>query len=106
MKQTITKNRAKAMFHQTFKGQGNFMTPNFENMYTAGNLAIELSSGEGMEKKPIKTFADLWAPGLFGVTVLRDGPQGIERESGLSGSFNTKIEALEYITELTEQETK
>ena len=86
MKQTITTSRALSMFAKTFNGQDNFMTPNFVSMHTRGNLAIELSAGDG-----------IFTPELFGVTVLRDTGTGIEREHDLSESFPTKAEAMEYI---------
>ena len=88
MKTNVTTARAREMFRKEYNGAGNFMTPTPVSMQGKRDLAIEVTKGGFIYHV------------VFGVTVLRDSPDGIKREHDLSKCCDTLVEAESYIAGL------
>ena len=74
------------IFHKTFNGEKNFLTPNVDRYFKKGGHVVELSHGRGMSG------GKMWA-----VTVLRlDG----EKTQYSEGGFETEQLALDYLDEI------
>lgn len=73
----------RGIFHRTYNGQPNFLTPDHVQSGKRGRLLYEISSGEG-----------LGGAALYGVTVIElDGT----RRKDLSDCFPSLAEAQAYV---------
>ena len=78
-------------FHKVFHGEPNFMTPVVLRREIAGNVGIELSTG------------DFLGDNIWGVTVLSDIHDTPKRESGAGGCFHSLEEAEAHIDNIKAQ---
>lgn len=81
---------ARAVFKRRFGDNPNLLTPHVIGYYVKGGLAIELSSGEGIDGKTI-----------YGVTVLSSSnPDDDDLRKNLSGCFPSREKADAHIAQI------
>ena len=77
------------VFNKVFKGNPNFITPNFCGYYKGNGYFIELSEGNGMDNKP-----------LYGVTVIKEKDNKYNQDYDKCDCFKSVENAQSYIDSL------